>query len=795
MTPTQESSTPASESQLPLTDIESAEIPVTSTATMGFFHKYQKPILYGAGIFALLSFSIGGAMISVAQGFFARDVDRPSITVKGQTVKLTQEDFDAARMVKLLIDNPRSPVTILPELRADRDANADLINVLALLRRAAIENGIEASSSEVDRAIAQGVKVGKLVDPALDSPTTVALRAGYSSLDDYKRVLTEAMRISTFVRYQAITGDEFDSAIVDEQLAKAEWLKVRVAVLDKEKIEEAFKQTEITDEDLETWVKGLEEGEQAGFGFIDTDRAQIKIAKLDPATFDPTQWTEELKDKEYGEDQLKTFYDQQMFVIYTVEKKEDPKDSKDPKKKDDANVPQDNKPFDEVKDDVKKRLQARDVMLSVWSKVQKAQFAGLQALTDARIAADRSRVDANKARDEAKLKSDEKKDDAALKTAFEAAEAAAKAAETSYETADKAVDAARSAFDLEAAMKDLTAGKTGFSFIDSGEKPLNNTDLGEIEGIGAWANSWAATSLQKTGQLSSQVQFSKDAVFEFMALGLEKSPLKAFADIKDDARKSYYEKQADEKAKTVGEEFEAKILELAKAAVKTKVDELEASRKAKLDEGMKSWRDGIDKKLGEWRSKAESATGSRAKKALQEYIKTLETELAGEVDKRANLKREINAEIDTEIEDEAKTVYKDVLEAAAKAAGLEVVSYGPYDRSISSSGAKRETFPKAVRFLFFGSKLNEIEPGEATEFFDDATDRAKYMAVCDEVVHPTVNDISRRQLLSWRQAAERSRPTEAITQSFGLDALKKRYKWSEKGTGEIKAAPPEEKGN
>ena len=51
------------------------------TGVYGFFRKYQKLLLYTAGLFTLLTFSITGSLQSLVGGVFNKDVERGSIPV------------------------------------------------------------------------------------------------------------------------------------------------------------------------------------------------------------------------------------------------------------------------------------------------------------------------------------------------------------------------------------------------------------------------------------------------------------------------------------------------------------------------------------------------------------------------------------------------------------------------------------------------------------------------------------------------------------------------------------------
>ena len=63
------------------------------TGVYGFFRRHQKKLLYTAGLFTLLTFSITGSMTGLVDSFFRKDRDLASIVVNGESVKLTNDDY------------------------------------------------------------------------------------------------------------------------------------------------------------------------------------------------------------------------------------------------------------------------------------------------------------------------------------------------------------------------------------------------------------------------------------------------------------------------------------------------------------------------------------------------------------------------------------------------------------------------------------------------------------------------------------------------------------------------------
>jgi hypothetical protein len=69
--------------------------------TFDFFRRYQKAILYTAGIFALVTFSITGAMTQAVGTWFSPSVAMPTMKLAdGTELHVTAEDYDIANFLQ-----------------------------------------------------------------------------------------------------------------------------------------------------------------------------------------------------------------------------------------------------------------------------------------------------------------------------------------------------------------------------------------------------------------------------------------------------------------------------------------------------------------------------------------------------------------------------------------------------------------------------------------------------------------------------------------------------------------------
>ncbi len=739
---------------------------------MDFFRKYQRIILYTAGIFALVSFSIGGPLMDLFAGLQQRDMPTPSMTIDGREVKVTAEDYEIGQALAARDERRGDFVVAIPPL-LDPEGNDNRVEVYAALRRLAIDYGVEYSDDETDRAIQQALSVASPLGAT--SVADLARFAGYGSIAELRRVVGEALRVGTFVRLQALGVDTTDASLAAQIVRDVELLTLQVARLDEKALQTAIEQADVTDETLRAWIDTLSRDDQNARGFLDRPRYRIDVASLDLNAFDAAAFATELGDKTFSDDEVSQYYELNKFRLYQKEMPVvDPPVTPVPEPE---YLPLD----DALKLDIRKRLQAEAVMRSVWDTVTARLEAHVKAETEAVTAAMTAVNEAQQgvatAMEKAALPAATDADKAAVATA----EAAVAEAKTKVTAAETALKDKRGAFDLAAVVTELAAGRAGLAVTDSGEALLDIEKLQDLAPIAPWPGSAAVGALALDRPLSTQVQRSKSHVFQIRLRAFEEAPLKKFEDLRDKARGDWFTMKSGEAAAQKSTDFEAKLKELARAKIPERIAELEKQRDEKLVTRLKEWRDGLEGKLAAAKTSRDfhekRDAKSQAYRTMAAEVTRLEAELATEEAQRTLILAELQKSTDDAIAKSSKEKYPEVLAEAAQAFGFEVETLGPYPRDLFAAGRSRDAYGESVKFLWGNSQVTAQKVGEATDLLSDPTNRKRYLAVATKVDKGSLADVTRRELLNKRAQAGQQRAAGAILQSFSREALEKRYGW------------------
>lgn len=757
------------------------------TGVYGFFRRHQMKLLYTAGLFTLLTFSIGGSIQGLVGGLVSDGRDRATIIVNGERVQLTDEDYSyGSRMARSL----RSlPYGVMLYLSAGDGGNSELGEVFALMRRAAIAEGIEPSLKEVDRAIEAMREQTKT-----ESAAKLAVSGGFGSLAEYRQVVSEAMRVGMYTRLQLLALDTSDAEVMRQTLLHREKVAFKVATFDEQARQDEMKaKSELTDDDLKKWLEDQTDIQKARMAAFDLPTVKLRIAGLlwSEGQFNPEEWAEGvLADYPISDDQLKTYYEADKD-FFTVE----------------GTVDQFREFEDEaVKAELTRMVQAERVMLDLNTKLKAAQLAIVQPLSDTvatnqneyntaqQAARAAMKLKALKEREvttkEAELEKDAENVElkaalAALKVELEpltvaltAAEEVETALKTALEASQADEEAGRVGFDFVAEFNKLVAGKSGFVQKETAEQvtaeALKDLDALGLD-LGHWERSMVATSLRSVGGISNNPGRTYKASIIYQALEMEAQPLKAWEDLKPLCEDAYYTEKAVAETREKTTAMRDALLRLAKVKIPEFLAEREKERQGRIDTMISEWETGVTSDIAKSKEMLTTPNlGTKATKSWQTKLDNKQRELEGKSFRVDMFGRQVEREITNEIQEEATKFYAEVLDDAAAEAGYTVTEFGPYPRFLTSRPRFDENYDETVVYTFLNH--SDMEAGDAVGPVTDSAERRSHVITCESVAPLTADDITRREFESSRKVFIGMQKQNGLNQAFTKEALEARYK-------------------
>ncbi len=769
----------------------------------GFFRRHQKKLLYTAGFFTLLTFSITGPLMALIGSIFAVEREMPTIVVNGVRVPLQGEDYtfgeSLANNVQYAI-----PRGVLPMLNPGEDRQNQLGDVYAILRRAAIAEQIEVSMIEVDRAI-EALREQRQVE----SVAKLARSLNFASVAQYRQMVAEAMRIGTYVKLQTLGLESSDARVLHQVTVDREKITFRVATFDEKKLQDDLqKASTLTDEDLNKWLKEKTDREKRLMQAYDAPKADLSLLALLTAEgqFDAEQWKDGyLKDFTVSEDQLQGYYEQEKENRWKLEG--------------DKNYT----PFtdEKVKAELTRLSQAEHVMnqllAALRGKLAKASEAQTTEVTrtQAELAQKQttlSEIDTRLATLQNDFAAKERElqaqpENAAVKEAHAAAKAAADAAKeeqfkaneaipalkNAVKAAEDAKKAAEEAFDLFAAAKDLIEGKKGFEQKQSDK--LQPTDSWKDDSLALGLGKWPTVNfggLQKRG-LGYAPGRTRNAVVVFQAKDIDLTPLKAWDKLKPLVEGAYFAESAKKQAEEKKKLMEDTLLRLAKAKMTDKVTEIEGKKQSRIDDKVKEWETTTQAAVAAAEGQVKRLKpGSQANITWEQELARKKAELGTKEQQVTRFDAEIVKAIETEIGTEAKKFHREVLDQAATESGFAVVDLPSYARDLKQNTPR---FDKAFdsRTVFLMGSHASLKEGETTGLVADAVNRQYHVAVCVKVEPLTLADVTRRDFEVMRTGYG-NRPfattmaQASFSQAFTLPALEQRYELQQPAAAKTEAA-------
>ncbi|MCK5941525.1 MAG: hypothetical protein KAI24_06115 [Planctomycetes bacterium] len=759
------------------------------TGVYGFFRRHQKKLLYTAGLFTLLTFSITGSLQGLVGGMFSKDIERGSIEVNGTRADLTSEDYDYGTLIARHLGNRTLPPGVILPVSAGEGGDNELAEVFAILRRAAIIEGFEPSMAEVERSIQATRELYQV-----ESAAKLANRFGFASLAEMNRLVAEAMRIGMYQRLQVLAADTSDAEVMRQVLRDEHKATYRVAVFDAEKRQEELQAaSELSDEDLNTWLAEQTDAEKRRMNVFDLPRVKLRIGAvlLGEGQFDASQWQEgPLKDFDASEDQLRSYYDSDRDR-WKVEGTED-----EYREFEDEAVQQELLAMvqaERVMNDLNEQLKARlaEEVKPFSDKVAEAQndFDSANASRNQTL---QEKLQKEKALVMKEAELAEKPDDADLKAAVETAKAEAQAAkdadfaeEQRLTQMQQGLDNARAdetrarvGFDFAAEFNKLVEGKTGFVVKETAELHTAEqlADLDELGlGLGTWSTANAATAIRDAGSIGyGPGRTSKGAII-YQVVEADPQPLKPWEELKPLVEEAYWSKKANDEVVEKDKAMKETILRLAKEQMPDFVKEKEDSRQSRIDEQLTEWEQEVEAAI----AKAEKmlATpnlGDKARTAWQSTLDAKKNELAGKDSKRKSVEALVDQDIKNEIGAEALKHYAAVLDAAAAELGYEVREIGPLPQKLSSRPRFEDSHDKVTRYVF--RFQSEMEEGDAVGPIYDRSSRMSQVIVCTKVEPLTPADITRREFQRRRNNFATLQMYNVQATAFTPDALAERYR-------------------
>lgn len=762
------------------------------TGVYGWFRRHQKLLLYTAGLFTLLTFSITGSLQALWGNLFNADIERGSIEVNGERADLTAEDYEVGNQVARSMRN--LPGGVLLPITAGEGGDSELGEVFAILRRAAIEEGFDASLTEVDRAIEVTRELYKL-----ESAAKLAQRAGFSSTQEYRLVVAEAMRIGTYQRLQVLAADTSDAEVMRKVLRNQKKAAYKVAVWDAEKRQEKMiEESKLTDEELNEWLDEKTEAEKRRMQVFDLPQVKLRIGGvlLAEGEFDAAQWADTvLKDYEAKEAQLRSIYNADL------ERWKSP-DSDETRAFEDA----------DVQAELEKIAKAEFVLNDILTKMREALNEKVKPFLDKQTEAQTDLTNAEQSRGttlqekitkenvlaEKEAQLAEKPDDADLKAAVETAKAeATQAADTdfqeeqrvqqmqaSFDSAKADVTRAKVDWGFDEKFNELTEGKTGFHLKQT-EKLLTSEELSDLDELGldfgSWPQATVATTVREIGNLGFGISRTSKGAILYQVTEAELTPLKPWEDLKPLIEEAYYSKKATDEVIAKDKEMKETLRRLAKEQMPDFVKEKEDGRQARIDEQVAEWQAEVQAEIAKAEKTLQTpGLGGRAKQIWDSRLAEKKAELENRASKVTAIEKEVDVAIKAEIGAEALKHYGKVLDAAASELGYEVLEIGPLPQKLSSRPRFAQDYDKSTRYVF--SFHNDMEEGDAIG--PVYQDRSSHVIVCTSVAPLEPSDITRREFETLRKNFAVRQMGGVMASSFTQEALAERYHL-EKPVGEV----------
>ncbi|MCB9890639.1 MAG: hypothetical protein H6832_08830 [Planctomycetes bacterium] len=300
---------------------------------MSFFETYKRPIFLVVSIFALITFSITGVMLSFLGGLTQPEKSPETLALpSGERVHLRLEDLEVARRIGWLHRLTRGGAIDMPAFVFERVDVEDPAKTFELLRRIAVERGIDVSDEDVNAVLDHACRQKEAQQPGGQPPERLTriqiaanVRAG--SIATLEETVREALRISMLVRSEMQGADLSEAALADYVKKKRKLRTISYVYWDGKKYREELERNPPTNPELEAWIATLDDAGRRPY--VNDVVVRFASAGLLFDQVDPAEWTTMLDGIEIGDSEIQARYDidkESLYKLPDPPKEDDKKD-------------------------------------------------------------------------------------------------------------------------------------------------------------------------------------------------------------------------------------------------------------------------------------------------------------------------------------------------------------------------------------------------------------------------------------------------------------------------------------
>ncbi|MBI3846788.1 MAG: hypothetical protein HY292_19365 [Planctomycetes bacterium] len=319
-----------------------------------FMRKYEKPIMFVIVVFCLSTIGVTGTMMQFFGGGKAQTAATFEV-VPGKPVKVSEEDF-------IRLKRDLSSFMAMASQGRNQTVSDDETLTHIIKIDEAKASGIDVSDDEVATVV-------KLLFPGLtDAQYRMVVRSrGFGSADEFQGFLRDWISTQKLDRLTAPADRVKSEDVYNEFKKKSTRLSNEHVAFKAEDRLSDMNPVDYKTPEVKKWyddkmnAKGRQDAASKALQerYKSPDKLDLEVVWADFAEFDPAKTGEWLKDRKVEDTEIRGYYDAHPDY-FTVEAEK----PKDPEKKDDAKAAEapKAKPFDDVKEDIRKRILATSLV-------------------------------------------------------------------------------------------------------------------------------------------------------------------------------------------------------------------------------------------------------------------------------------------------------------------------------------------------------------------------------------------------------------------------------------------------
>ncbi len=301
---------------------------------------------------------------------------------------------------------------------------------------------------------------------------------------------------------------------------------------------------------------------------------------------------------------------------------------------------------------------------------------------------------------------------------------------------------------------------------------------------------WEATNKLREvfgkGELGTDVQMAQNGAFFFQLTDRIEDVVRPIEEIRTEAQEIHAKQKAVDEMKEKAEAFRKLVRTQAEGLLAEEVAKMRKACREKIDGDFDAWKKKLESMIAD--TEKEIAAGGLPARSIarrKTNIQAWNDELSKADDKKAEIKKTEEDLLEIELKKKLKPKMAEAFGLALKEQGIEVQQLGPFTKDASQTARFSLLEDGAEKFLEADTTLLAAKEGWVSDVMEEAVEQTYYVVRLDERKEGGMDLVTRRSMAERRIRFSTERFDSILKNAYSPEAVIARFKYKSTETGAV----------